>query len=148
MDLTLTEEQLGFQRLAREFLDEEVVPYRTEWDRRESVDPAIIPKLGELGFFGLTIPEEYGGLGGDYVTYCLGMEELGRADSAVRGIVSVSMGRLQGRARPRHGGTEAAVASGHRGRHDARLLRAHRTRQRVRRRQPADARRPGLATTT
>jgi alkylation response protein AidB-like acyl-CoA dehydrogenase len=92
MDLTLTEEQLGFQRLAREFLDEEVVPYRTEWDRRESVDPAIIPKLGELGFFGLTIPEEYGGLGGDYVTYCLGMEELGRADSAVRGIVSVSMG--------------------------------------------------------
>jgi alkylation response protein AidB-like acyl-CoA dehydrogenase len=92
MDLTLTEDQRGFQQLARDFLDKEVVPYRTEWDRRESVDPAIIPKLGELGFFGLTIPEEYGGLGGDYVTYCLGMEELGRADSAVRGIVSVSMG--------------------------------------------------------
>lgn len=92
MDLTLTEEQRGFQRLAREFLDEEVVPHRDEWDRNESVDPAIIPKLGELGFFGLTIPEEYGGLGGDYVTSCLGMEELGRADPAVRGIVSVSMG--------------------------------------------------------
>lgn len=92
MDLTLTEEQLAFKQLARDFLDKEVVPYRAEWDRRESVDTAIIPKLGKLGFFGLTIPEEYGGLGGDYITYCVGMEELGRADSAVRGIVSVSMG--------------------------------------------------------
>lgn len=92
MDLTLTEDQLAFQRVAREFLDKEVVPHRAEWDRREAVDTAIIPRLGELGFFGLTIPEEYGGLGGDYITYCLGMEELGRADSSVRGIVSVSMG--------------------------------------------------------
>ena len=92
MDLTLTEEQLAFKQLARDFLDKEVVPYRAEWDRRESVDTAIIPKLGELGFFGLTIPEEYGGVGGDYITYCIGMEELGRADSSVRGIVSVSMG--------------------------------------------------------
>lgn len=92
MDLALTDEQRQFQQYAREFLDGEVVPYRAEWDRRESVDTSIIGKLGEMGFFGLTIPEEYGGLGGDYITYCLGMEELGRADSAVRGIVSVSMG--------------------------------------------------------
>lgn len=92
MDLALNEDQIAFQRLAREFLDKEVVPFRTEWDRRESVDTAIIPKMGEIGFFGLTIPEEYGGVGGDYITYCLGMEELGRADSSVRGIVSVSMG--------------------------------------------------------
>ena len=92
MDLSLTDEQKAFKKLAREFLDNEVVPYRTEWDRAESVDPAIIPKLGEIGFFGLTIPEEYGGIGGDYITYCIGMEELGRADSSVRGIVSVSMG--------------------------------------------------------
>ena len=92
MDLSLDEQQLGFQRLAREFLDAEVVPHRTAWDRRESVDLEIIPKLAEVGFFGLTIPAAYGGLGGDHVTYCLAMEELGRADSAVRGIVSVSSG--------------------------------------------------------
>ncbi len=48
--------------------------------------------MAELGFFGLTIPEEYGGVGGDYVMYALAMEELGRADSALRGIVSVSSG--------------------------------------------------------
>lgn len=105
MDLALTEEQQSFRALAREFLDREVVPHRTEWDRREQVDLAIVPKLGELGFFGLTIPEEYGGLGGDYITYCLGMEELGRADSSVRGIVSVSMG-LVGKVILSHGTEE------------------------------------------
>jgi alkylation response protein AidB-like acyl-CoA dehydrogenase len=105
MDLSLSEEQLGFKALAREFLDKEVVPHRAEWDRRESVDTAIIPRLGEIGFFGLTIPEEYGGLGGDYITYCLGMEELGRADSSVRGIVSVSMG-LVGKVILSHGTEE------------------------------------------
>lgn len=105
MDLSLNEDQIGFQKLAREFLDREVVPFRAACDRAESVDVAIIPKLGEIGFFGLTIPEEYGGLGGDYITYCLGMEELGRADSSVRGIVSVSMG-LVGKVILSHGTEE------------------------------------------
>src|SRR3954453_7485211 len=92
MDLTLNEEQQAFRDLARDFLDREAIPHRTRWDRDEQVDLAIIPKMAEIGFFGLTIPEEYGGLGGDYLTYVLGMEELGRADSALRGIVSVSSG--------------------------------------------------------
>ena len=105
MDLALTEDQRNFQALAREFLDKEVVPHRAAWDRAESVDTTIIPALGEIGFFGLTIPEEYGGLGGDYLTYCLGMEELGRADSSVRGIVSVSMG-LVGKSVLAHGTEE------------------------------------------
>ena len=105
MDLSLSDEQKSFRELAREFLDKEVVPHRTEWDRAESVDTAVIPKLGEIGFFGITIPEEYGGLGGDYITYCIGMEELGRADSSVRGIVSVSMG-LVGKVILSHGTEE------------------------------------------
>ncbi|WP_344203209.1 acyl-CoA dehydrogenase family protein [Aeromicrobium alkaliterrae] len=105
MDLSLTDEQRDFQRTARAFLDREVVPFRTEWDRRESVDTAIIPKLGDLGFFGLTIPEEYGGVGGDYTTYVLAAEELGRADSSIRGIVSVSAG-LFGSSVLRHGTEE------------------------------------------
>ncbi len=92
MDMSLSEDQEAFRALARDFLDREAVPHRQQWDREESVDLGIIPKMAEIGFFGLTIPEEYGGLGGDYVTYALGMEELGRADSALRGIVSVSNG--------------------------------------------------------
>lgn len=92
MDLSLTGEQQAFRALARDFLEREAVPHRMQWDRDESVDLAIVPKMAELGFFGLTIPEHYGGVGGDYVTYSLAMEELGRADSALRGIVSVSSG--------------------------------------------------------
>ena len=92
MDLTLSDEQQAFRDLARDFLDREAVPHRTQWDRDEQVDLAFIPKMAEIGFLGLTIPEDYGGLGGDYLTYVLGMEELGRADSALRGIVSVSNG--------------------------------------------------------
>jgi len=92
MDLSLTDEQRSFRQAAREFLDAEAVPHRAEWDRREAVDRGIVARLGEMGFLGLTLPEEYGGVGGDHLTYCLAMEELGRADSALRGIVSVSNG--------------------------------------------------------
>jgi alkylation response protein AidB-like acyl-CoA dehydrogenase len=92
MDLSLSDEQESFRAAARAFLDKEAVPHRTAWDRREAVDLDVVPKMAELGFFGLTIPEEYGGVGGDYVTYAIAMEELGRADSALRGIVSVSSG--------------------------------------------------------
>jgi alkylation response protein AidB-like acyl-CoA dehydrogenase len=102
MDLALTEEQEQFRSAARAFLDREVVPNRTAWDRAESVDLGIVAKLGEMGFFGLTMPAEYGGLDEGYVANCLLMEELGRADSAIRGIVSVSMG-LVGSAVRTHG---------------------------------------------
>ncbi|WP_327413073.1 acyl-CoA dehydrogenase family protein [Streptomyces sp. NBC_01233] len=92
MDLELSEEQSAVRRLAREFTEREVVPYAAAWDRAESVDRAIVKKLGALGFLGLTVPEEYGGSGGDHLAYVLVTEELGRGDSAVRGIVSVSLG--------------------------------------------------------
>lgn len=92
MNLELSDEQAAAKRLAAEFVDREIAPHATEWDRTESVDTAIVSKLGEVGFLGLTIPEEYGGSGGDHLTYCLVLEELGRGDSAVRGIVSVSLG--------------------------------------------------------
>ncbi|WP_030768253.1 MULTISPECIES: acyl-CoA dehydrogenase family protein [unclassified Streptomyces] len=92
MNLELSEEQAAVRRLAREFTEREVVPYAAEWDRAESVDRAIVKKLGALGFLGLTVPEEYGGSGGDHLAYALVTEELGRGDSAVRGIVSVSLG--------------------------------------------------------
>lgn len=92
MNLELSDEQAAAKRLAAEFVDREIAPHATEWDRTESVDTAIVAELGEVGFLGLTIPEEYGGSGGDHLTYCLVLEELGRGDSAVRGIVSVSLG--------------------------------------------------------
>ncbi|MFE7559497.1 acyl-CoA dehydrogenase family protein [Kitasatospora sp. NPDC057500] len=92
MDLELSEEQAAVRALAASFTDREIVPHAAAWDRAESVDRAIVGRLGELGLLGLTVPEEYGGSGGDHLAYCLVLEELGRGDSAVRGIVSVSLG--------------------------------------------------------
>ncbi|MFD9977728.1 acyl-CoA dehydrogenase family protein, partial [Streptomyces sp. NPDC059017] len=92
MNLELSEEQRAARRLARDFVEREVAPYAAEWDRAEDVDRAIVEKLGAVGFLGLTIDEEYGGSGGDHLAYCLVTEELGRGDSSVRGIVSVSLG--------------------------------------------------------
>ena len=92
MDLELSEEQAAVRQLARDFVEREIAPYATEWDRAESVDRSVVKKLGQLGFLGLTIPEEYGGSGGDHLAYVLVTEELGRGDSAVRGILSVSLG--------------------------------------------------------
>ncbi|MFF9149736.1 acyl-CoA dehydrogenase family protein [Streptomyces sp. NPDC014861] len=92
MDLGLNEEQEAVRRLAADFVAREVAPYVVEWDQAESVDRALVRKLGSVGFLGLTLPEEYGGSGGDHLAYCLVTEELGRGDSSVRGIVSVSLG--------------------------------------------------------
>ncbi|MFK8845720.1 acyl-CoA dehydrogenase family protein [Streptomyces sp. Ac-502] len=92
MNLELSEEQAAARRLAEDFVDREIAPHAAAWDRAERVDRGIVKKLGEVGFLGLTVPEEYGGSGGDHLTYALVTEELGRGDSAVRGIVSVSLG--------------------------------------------------------
>jgi alkylation response protein AidB-like acyl-CoA dehydrogenase len=92
MDLALDEEQSALRALAAQFADREIAPHAAEWDRRESVDQGIVKRLGDLGFLGLTIPEEYGGSGGSHFDYVLVLEELGRTDSSVRGIVSVSLG--------------------------------------------------------
>lgn len=79
MNLELSEEQSAVRELAADFTDREIVPFAADWDRAESVDRAIIGKLGKLGFLGLTILEEYGGSGGDHLAYCLVLEELGAA---------------------------------------------------------------------
>ncbi|MFD7829643.1 acyl-CoA dehydrogenase family protein [Kitasatospora sp. NPDC059803] len=92
MNLELSEEQSAVRDLAASFTDREIAPHAAAWDRAESVDRAIIGKLAGLGFLGLTVPEDYGGSGGDHLAYCLVLEELGRGDSAVRGIVSVTLG--------------------------------------------------------
>ncbi|UZJ32094.1 acyl-CoA dehydrogenase family protein [Streptomyces endophytica] len=92
MNLELSAEQTAVRRLARDFVDREVAPHAAAWDRAEQVDRGIVKTLGDLGFLGLTVPEEYGGSGGDHLSYVLVTEELGRGDSSVRGIVSVSLG--------------------------------------------------------
>ena len=92
MDFSLTPEQELIRGSAREFCEREIVPHARDWDRAEELDRGLVSKLAETGYLGATIALEYGGMGLDTVSYCLLMEELGRADSSVRGIVSVNLG--------------------------------------------------------
>jgi butyryl-CoA dehydrogenase len=92
MDFSLTPEQELIRASAREFCEREIIPHSRDWDRAEELDRGLVPKLAVAGYLGATIAGEYGGMGLDTVSYCLLMEELGRADSSVRGIVSVNLG--------------------------------------------------------
>jgi alkylation response protein AidB-like acyl-CoA dehydrogenase len=90
--LELTPEQELIRTAAREFAAQEIAPHARDWDRAEATDRALVGKLAEVGFLGAGWSEEYGGSGLDTVSYCLVVEELGKVDSSVRGIVSVNNG--------------------------------------------------------
>lgn len=88
----LSPDQVQLRAAAREFAAREIAPHVREWDRAEELDPALVQQLAQVGFLGATWSEEYGGSGLDTVSYTLVVEELGKADSSVRGIVSVNVG--------------------------------------------------------
>jgi alkylation response protein AidB-like acyl-CoA dehydrogenase len=92
VDFALTADQELIRETARAFCEREIAPHATSWDRQESIDRSLVGKLAEVGFLGAALPSENGGMGLDMVSYTLIVEELGRADSNVRGIVSVSNG--------------------------------------------------------
>jgi alkylation response protein AidB-like acyl-CoA dehydrogenase len=87
--LALSDEQREIQRVARDFASEHIAPHAAQWDREARFDHAVIGQLGELGFLGMLLPEEYGGLGLDAVTYLLALEELAMADASTALLVSV-----------------------------------------------------------
>jgi alkylation response protein AidB-like acyl-CoA dehydrogenase len=85
----LTEEQSEVQKLAREFAKAEIVPYAAEWDENAHFEPTLVKKLGELGFLGMMLPEQYDGLGADTGTYLIALEEIAAADASVAVLMSV-----------------------------------------------------------
>src|SRR5215208_351628 len=89
IDFELTDEQRLIQETARDFADNEIAPRARDNDRSSRFDTEIVAKMAEMGFIGPILPEEYGGRGIDYRTYGLIVEEIGRADSAMRTVVSV-----------------------------------------------------------
>jgi short-chain 2-methylacyl-CoA dehydrogenase len=96
MDFELTQEQTQVRDLVREFATQEIAPGAGERDENEELPLDIVKKLGELGISGIPIPEAYGGLGADAITWALVIEELGRADASVAVTVSVASGLAGG----------------------------------------------------
>ncbi|MBU0529919.1 acyl-CoA dehydrogenase family protein [bacterium] len=88
----LTEEELSIQKTAHEFVKNEFLPIIQEHFRKGTFPEKIIPRLGEIGVFGPTFPEEFGGAGVSNVAYGLIMQELERGDSGLRSFASVQGG--------------------------------------------------------
>ncbi|HEV2067807.1 MAG TPA: acyl-CoA dehydrogenase family protein, partial [Thermomicrobiales bacterium] len=92
MNFDLTEEQLQVRDMVREFAQREVAPHIREWDVQGKVDRGLIDRMGEAGILGLPVPEDYGGLGLDYISLALACDELEYVDTSLRVILSVHIG--------------------------------------------------------
>jgi butyryl-CoA dehydrogenase len=89
VDFDLTDEQRLIRETARDFADREIIPRARENDRNEHFDLELTKRLGEMGYLGAPVAEQYGGRSLDYLSYGLIVEEIGRADSSARTVVSV-----------------------------------------------------------
>jgi butyryl-CoA dehydrogenase len=89
VDFELSDEQLLIRDAAREFADREIAPRVRDNDRAGRFDRELARKIGEVGYLGSLVAEEYGGRGLDHVSYALTVEQIGRTDSSARTVVSV-----------------------------------------------------------
>jgi short/branched chain acyl-CoA dehydrogenase len=92
MDFDLSPEQEQFRKSVREFAEEVIAPRAEEMDRKEELPMDIVKQMGELGLFGVPFPEEYGGQGADFLTFCLAIEELARVDSSIAITLEAAVG--------------------------------------------------------
>jgi alkylation response protein AidB-like acyl-CoA dehydrogenase len=83
-----TDEQRAITEMVRQFVDNEVIPIAEEHDHEDKFPEQVVDQMKELGLFGVTIPEEYGGMGLDLTTYAMIVEELSRGWISVSGIVN------------------------------------------------------------
>lgn len=79
----LSEEHEAFRAVVRDFAELEIAPHVARWDREHHLPIDVIHGMGELGLFGLVVPECYGGGGGDFTSLCVAIEELGRVDQSL-----------------------------------------------------------------
>ena len=90
--MELSPEQEALRATVERFARTEIAPVIGEIYEREEFPYAIVEKMGQMGLFGLPFPEEYGGMGGDYTTFCLALEELARVDSSVAITLEAGVG--------------------------------------------------------
>jgi alkylation response protein AidB-like acyl-CoA dehydrogenase len=84
----MTDEQEAIVEMVRQFADEQIIPNAEHYDHEDTFPEPIVEQMKELGLFGVTIPEEYGGMGLDLATYALIVEELSRGWISISGVVN------------------------------------------------------------
>ena len=83
MRFELDEEHEAFRKVVRDFAESEIAPHSAGWDEAATLPTPIVHKMGDLGLFGLPFPEEVGGMGGDFTSLCVAIEEIGRVDQSL-----------------------------------------------------------------
>ena len=92
IDFSLTENQIAVRDMARDVASKVIIPNIQEYDRAQKMNPALIPAMRDANLLGFCIPEQYGGLGMDYISLGLASEEMEYGDTAARVILSVHIG--------------------------------------------------------
>jgi short/branched chain acyl-CoA dehydrogenase len=88
----LSEEHELFRKVVRDFAEQEIAPHVAQWDREHHFPVDVVHRMGELGLFGLAVPEQYGGGGGDFTSVCVAIEEIGRVDQSLGITLEAGMG--------------------------------------------------------
>lgn len=83
MDFELSRDHEDFRQVVREFAAARIAPHVARWDKDHHFPVDVVQEMGELGLFGLTAPEEFGGAGADFTSLCVAIEELGRVDQSI-----------------------------------------------------------------
>lgn len=92
MVFSLSKEHEDFRHSVREFAAAEIAPHVAQWDKEHHFPVDVIQKMGDLGLFGITAPEEFGGAAGDFTSLCVAIEELGRVDQSIGVTLEAGVG--------------------------------------------------------
>ena len=92
MNFELSQDHETFRKVVRDFAEREIAPHVAQWDREHHFPVDTVHAMGELGLFGLVVPEAYGGSGADFTTLCVAIEELGRVDQSIGITLEAGMG--------------------------------------------------------
>jgi short-chain 2-methylacyl-CoA dehydrogenase len=92
MAFELSPDHEAFREVVREFAQAEIAPHAADWDERHHFPVETVLAMGKLGLFGLPVPEEYGGSGGDFTSLCVAIEEIGRVDQSLGLTLEAAVG--------------------------------------------------------
>ena len=143
-----TDEQKAITEMVRQFVDEQILPNAEHYDHEDEFPEPIVEQMKELGLFGVTIPEEYGGMGLDLTTYAMIVEELSRGWISISGRRQHPLHRLLPADEVRHRRAEGAPAAADGDRRDPRRLHPLRARAGLRRAGDQDDRARSSTTAT
>jgi alkylation response protein AidB-like acyl-CoA dehydrogenase len=92
MTFELSADHETFRKVVREFAEGEIAPHVAQWDREHRLPLDVVRAMGDLGLFGLVVPEEYGGADADFTSLCVAIEELGRVDQSIGITLEAAVG--------------------------------------------------------